>query len=446
MRQRRICQLPAPAVHPTHVGRAVLVTCVLAAAASTAAAQEWAPLESEHVARLQDAVLARNAMLVSARATVDAARARADAAGLAPAMVLAGEIEDVPDGYDVGSAVIRVELAREFMTGGRTAASRALASADVALAEARLEAIERRVRAEVLLELTRLTSARAIARRLAAEDTLLLGAEAALRDRFSVGDARYVDVLRLGAERLRVQTDRAAIVADEHAAREALAALSDVSDRDVVLALADSALGADPVATAATFPPAPAIDSLLALSAPVVRASAEVDRAVAAQSLGVANQRMRFAGSIGVQRTIEQDGGSAFGPVVGASLTLPFTAGRANRGERRAVEREVAAARAARDAVVARVRGVLAGVAARYEAARSRLAVYDVALLRAVDEERESALAGYRAGQLSLIELIDFERAIARAEIEWLRAHADAVEAYANLIAATAEGPDADGE
>lgn len=422
------------------------MTCVLAAAASTAAAQEWAPLESEHVARLQDAVLARNAMLVSARATVDAARARADAAGLAPAMVLAGEIEDVPDGYDVRSAAIRVELAREFMTGGRTAASRALASADVALAEARLEAIERRVRAEVLLELTRLTSARAIARRLAAEDTLLLGAEAALRDRFSVGDARYVDVLRLGAERLRVQTDRATILADEQAAREALAALSYVSDRDVVLALADSALGADPVATAATFPPAPAIDSLLALSAPVVHASAEVDRAVAAQSLGVANQRMRFAGSIGVQRTIEQEGGSAFGPVVGASLTLPFTAGRANRGERRAVEREVAAARAARDAVVARVRGVLAGAAARYEAARSRLAVYDVALLRAVDEERESALAGYRAGQLSLIELIDFERAIARAEIEWLRAHADAVEAYANLIAATAEGPDADGE
>lgn len=155
---------------------------------------------------------------------------------------------------------------------------------------------------------------------------------------------------------------------------------------------------------------------------------------------------MRFAGSVGLQRTIERDGGNAFGPVLSGSVTLPFTAGRANRADRLAAEREVTAARATREAVLARVRGRLAGAVARYEAGRARLAVYDAALLRAARDERESALSAFRTGELSLVELIDFERALAHAEIERLRAHADAVEAYANLISVTAAVPDAEME
>ena len=49
-------------------------------------------------------------------------------------------------------------------------------------------------------------------------------------------------------------------------------------------------------------------------------------------------------------------------------------------------------------------------------------------------EERESALAAYRTGSLSLLELIDFERALSRAEIERIRALIDAADALADLF------------
>ena len=70
----------------------------------------------------------------------------------------------------------------------------------------------------------------------------------------------------------------------------------------------------------------------------------------------------------------------------------------------------------------------------RYEAARERLAGYDATLLRAAGEERESALAAYRTGDLSLLELVDFERALSRAEIDRLRAGLDALTALTDLL------------
>lgn len=78
----------------------------------------------------------------------------------------------------------------------------------------------------------------------------------------------------------------------------------------------------------------------------------------------------------------------------------------------------------------------------RYEAARERLAAFDAALLRGVRQERETALAAYRSGELSLIELLDFERALARAEVEQRRAHIEAVVALADLISGAAGAAD----
>ena len=51
-------------------------------------------------------------------------------------------------------------------------------------------------------------------------------------------------------------------------------------------------------------------------------------------------------------------------------------------------------------------------------------------------QERESALAAYRTGSLSLLELLDFERALSRAEIERIRALVDAADAWADLLGA----------
>ncbi|MEX2608679.1 MAG: TolC family protein [Gemmatimonadota bacterium] len=417
--------------------------CIVVICSSTfatrAAAQESGAAAALGHDVLSGTITRSSPELQALRAELESARARAAAAGYAGPVVLSGEIEDVPNGYDIGGAAIRVELGREFLTGGRSTAARALAAADVAAAEASLQAAGRRLEARVVQELTRLWTAKGTARRLAGEDSLLFSAEGSLRARFSVGEARYVDVLRLRTERLRIQTDRADAVADARVAREALLGLGGPDVAPLIASTLDS-LTATSARWEEPLPPVPSLDSLLALSGDVRMAEATVQRARATLDVVRAEQRPRLAASVGAQRTVGESGNSRFGPVLGASVSLPFTRRHANESAELAAERQLEAARAARAAVVATVRASLAGSLVRYEAARERLAEFDATLLRGAREERESALAAYRTGNLSLIELLDFERALARAEIERLRARAQAAEAFANLIAASSGG------
>ena len=409
----------------------------LAMMPGSAAAQDALSLSDADLTRSVRATVERHSPeLAAAHAALDAARARTAAAGYAPPAVLSGEMDDVPDGFDVTGAGFKLELGREFMTGGRSTAARALAAADVQRAEAELLATRRRVAARTLEHLSETIASARTAARLAAEDSLLLSAEPAVRDRFSVGDARYTDVLRLRTERLRVQTERAEAVARQRAGRAALLGLAGTEGAAVVDALVDSALAApEPPEAVADLPPAPSMDSLLALSGEFRIAMAAVERARAEAALLRTEQRPRIAGAIGAQRRVE-DGASTFGPTLGISVSLPFTAGGANRAAAEAAEREIAAAQAALEATAATIRAELASALAHYEAARERASVFDFSLIRLAREERESALAAYRTGDMSLIELLDFERALARAEIERLEARADAAAAYANLISA----------
>lgn len=104
-----------------------------------------------------------------------------------------------------------------------------------------------------------------------------------------------------------------------------------------------------------------------------------------------------------------------------------------------AAQADIAAARAQYQAVVTTTRAALAAARDRYEAARIRLAVYETALLRGAREERSTALVAYTNNDLSLMELIDFERALARAEVDQLVARIEAAEALAALLGGTAE-------
>ena len=416
---------------------------LLVAAPVRLAAQEGAALDPALTRPLREALERTSPELIARRAEIEAAQARVRAAGLASPAVLSGEVEDVPGGYDLPNAAVRIEVGKEFLTGGRSAAARALALSDVRAAEALLYSAQRGLDARIARDLTRTLANLAVARRLAAEDSLLTGAEAALRSRFSVGEARYVDVLRLRTERLRIQNERAEALAEARAARLALETLAGPRAPDGFPAMVDSVVAAGLLRPlTGELPPAPDLDSLLALSSAIRLADARVERARAARDFVRAEQRPRFAASVGAQHTIREDGGNEFGPVLGASVTLPFTARRANQTALEVAEREIAAAEAERAAILAGVRANLAGAQARYESARERIRAFDEALLRGAREERESALAAYRTGDLSLIELLDFERALARAEIERLRARADAADALADLLSATAGASD----
>jgi cobalt-zinc-cadmium efflux system outer membrane protein len=395
--------------------------------------------EAPATAALREAVQRSNAELSARRATVDAARARVAATGFAEPAALSAEVEEVPGGIDLTGASVRVEVGREFLAGGRRDAARALATTDVRAAEASLAAAGARLDAAVLRSLTAAAGWGAIARRLAAEDSLLVGAEEALTSRFSVGEARYVDVLRLRTERLRVQGDRAEALAEARAARVALQGLlGPIDGRDALIDGAIAETGPRLVA----LPPAPDPDSLIARSGAVLAARVAVERARAGRTLTAAEQRPRFSGAVGLQRFGADDGGGTVGLTVGGSMTLPSTARRANQAALASADAEIAAAVAELDATVAAVRAELAAALERYESARIRLSAFDAALLRGAREEREAALASFRTGELSLIELLDFERALARAETERLRSMLDAADALADLLAAGTGGPD----
>ena len=420
-------------------------------------AQPSTPPDTSALVALRAAILQSNPELIARRAAVAAAQARLDAAGFALPLVLSGEVEEVPRGFNVARAgSARITVDRELVSGGRRAAAWSLASADVAAVSAGLYVAEQRVMALGVQALTRAAGWSAIARRLEDEDSTLSSAEGSVRARFAVGGARYVDVLRLRTERLRVEAEQASAVTEARIARQALEAL--IAGRDALPSSAqvflDSLIGERIGAFTAVdtapgparaqrvqLPPPPDIDSLLVASGVLRVLDASVTQAQAASQLLLANRRSRLTGFLGAQRFLGDGGNFTLGAVAGASISLPFTAGRANATAGAAAQSDVTAALAERSATLSSVRTELLAARARYEAARARFAVYNAALLAGAREERESALAAYRAGTLTLIELLDFERALAAAEIDRLTSRLDAATALTDLLTGATAPP-----
>ncbi len=413
----------------------LLLTRVVAAQGTLAGTT---PADTAGLGPLLHRILATNPDLIAQRRAIEAAAARVRAAGFGPPTVLATEVEDVPGGLDVSRAgSIRLALEHEFLSGGRRGAARSLAAAEAEAVAAELDAAEQRTVVLSVQALARAVDWLAIARRLSDQDSLLASAQASLQARFTAGQARYVDVLRLRTERLRTEAEQAGAETEARVAREGVLTLVGTPDSFPAsgTTLIDSLIAArlSPAPTVRSFPVPPEVDSLLVASGATRLADAGVVRAKAERQLALANRRPRLTAFAGAQR-FAGDGGYPVGPVFGGSISLPFTAGRANAMGILAAERGVEAAEAQREATIANRRGALLAARERYEAARSRLAVYDAALLQGARDERESALGAYRSGSLSLIELLDFERALARAEIDRLRSQIDAESALAELL------------
>jgi outer membrane protein TolC len=330
---------------------------------------------------------------------------------------------------------MRFDISRELWPSARRRAERGVADRDVERARIEAEIAERALDALVTQLLVKAGASSAIAARLASEDSLLGGAEEALRARFAVADARYVDVLRLRTERLRVETEIHRSRADARIGRRQLVRLTSASDTLSLASLVDAAVAVEARNfLRGTVPPLPSLDSLLAVSGALPLAQLSVDRARAMRALVIAEQRPVVAASLGVQRFVDDLGGANLGLTAGLSIPLSFTARRANAARKLVAEREVSLAQAERAAIETRVSSALAAAADRYETARAQIAAYDAALLRGAREERETALAAYRANTMTLIELLDFERALAQAEVSRMRSQAEAADALLDLL------------
>lgn len=408
---------------------ALCFSCILAVAAD-------AQFVDDSITAALKARLRQGSPLLAARqAAIDVAHAQLRAAGLNPAAILAGEVEEA-SGLNVADAnSMRLDLSRELAPRGRRRAERAIAAVELDRARLELDLATRAVDAGAERLLTTAGGSAAIAARLASEDSLLASAEEALRSRFAAAEARYVDVLRLRTERLRVGMERRRAEADHRIARRQLIMRLGANDSTEAARLVDRAIviRSRHLSEAVVAPRRP--PAIVPPRGAQQLATLDVARAQRERDLARAESRSAIAPSIGVQR-FEDSGISSVALTAGLSLSLPFATPAGTGARIAAAERRVAQARARARAIQSRTELALAAAADRYESLREAIATLDVAQLRGAREEREAALAAYRAGDLALIELLDFERALSQAEVSRLRAHTEAAEALLQYVTA----------
>lgn len=413
--------------------------CVLPAQSSPGDVADLA----RHVSRLTTAARVANLELEAARLARAAARARRDASGFAGPITLQASIADGPR-FDPAAGNGKLEISRGIFTGARQAADRSRAEADLSIASAELLAKEAALEMDVVRTTARAVGALRISRRLERGNRLLTQSEEALRSRFEIGEARYLDVLRMRAERLQARIDIASARAEWTGAVARLALLvAGGLDSAALVAVLDSASSDELAARwssllVARIP----LDSIVGLFPAVRTATAEETRARVGLVELRAAQRSQVVGSVGVQRIGPANGGASFGAVLGVSATLPSSARQANELAIVSATGALEAARGARAAAEAGARASMRSSRARFAAAIERLDSFDAGMLEAAESERETAISQYRAGTLPLLDLLDFERALQRVDVARTRAVIDAAEALAILHGLTAYGED----
>lgn len=418
-----------PIVSKGAIAAALCFSCIVSIAADAQF------MDDSVTAALKSGLRRESPLLAARRAAIDAAQAQLRAAGWNPAPVLSGELEETPGLNIAGASALRLDVSQELAPRGRRRAQRAIATVELDLTRAELDLAARAVDAEAERLLTTAGGSAAIAARLASEDSLLAGAEDALRARFAVAEARFVDVLRLRTERLRVGIERRRAETDHRVARHQLVLRLAADDTAEATRLVDRAVWIRSTRlNEATVAPLRPLDSVVAHGAQRLAALA-IARAQHERDLARAETRSALAPSLGVQRF--RDGGrSSAGLIAGLSVSLPFVARTATAARIAAAEQRVTQAFAQARATESRIERALAAAADRYESLRESIATFDVAQLRGAREEREAALAAYRAGDLALIELLDFERALAQTEVARLRAHTEAAETLLQYVTA----------
>jgi outer membrane protein, heavy metal efflux system len=363
-------------------------------------------------------------LLRASQASVTAAEARAQQAGVSPNPELEVEVENVLgtgpySGF--GGTELTVAVGQRFERGGKRSARQALARAEVDLANANLA----RARADVLRDVrTAFVDAVSTEERLAlSRDTVSRAEELARTARLMVETGRDPPLRQLRAEaalaEARAATEQARAEAEQ--AERALATLIGMSDEDLDLQ--------GPFTE--SMPPNTAREG-----EPIAIRIADAERRIAEarieveRSTGVADITAR-AGLRGHKDTNDV-------ALIGG-ITLPLTIRDRNRGgieaaraellaaEARAAQARLDAAREARDAQ------------ALLTAAEARLRALEGAGLEQAQEAVRVARIGYGAGKFSLLDVLDAEAALATARTSIIEARRDRARALAALERARAQ-------
>lgn len=397
--------------------RRLLVASAALLAAAPATAQTLT------LAKALERAEAESPLVAEARAGVEAARGRARQAGVAPNPEISVELENVAGSGDfrgTRGAEATVSVGQRLELGGKRSARRAVAAAELEVAELRLIAARAETARRVREAFADLADARA---RAALAQTAVETAGALARTtRILVEAGREPPLRGSRAEAAAAQAaaELEAAGATEAAAQRALSAA--LGTEEELAGIADTLL---PPTTEA------AADEIEPLDVRIARAEMRAAQARIALERTAATPDV--TAQAGVRRLNETDDTAL---VVGLSAPIPLRDG--NRGAVAAAAAETTAAEArlaqARLDASRALRDARAGLAA----ARTREAALSGVGITQAREALRLARLGYEAGKFGLVDVLDAQGALAETEGALLDARLARARAEAALARAAA--------
>ncbi len=397
---------PRPPGRAPFVGAALLLLLCLTPARSSA--QDTTTARSAEGFTLRHATqltLARHPLLAGARHRSDAARALRRDAGRLPDPSLGVSLENFGGSLPSGQGEATLEFAQPVPSGGARGAERAVADAELGIADRDGELIARRLATETATRFVEAWAVQERVDRLIAAEALARQAIAGAERRHREGAAPIIERTRAVAQAGLRSVERARAEAALRASLIELASACGVSvDSIGRLQL--------PAPSARDVPAADAL-ALEAADHPWVSlARAEVELQQALQRVTRAERRPQFELSGGVRQFAE---GPATGVVVGLRAGLPLWNRRS--GAVAAADSRILAAKSGLDEALRVARTAILATRERLVAASAALD----SLLTDVQPSARLALdqvsAAYVGGRLGYVELVDAQRSVLETDL-----------------------------
>ena len=403
-----------------HVSLSIVLLRILLALPSAAAAQDALPVSgSMSLADVIRMASERRDEIEAARARIRAGEARPTIASALADPMISPSLDHLP--FMLGGANWSVTIEQQFPLSGvrghrrdsaladldrlRAEANRARLDVGIQAANAFLMLMERRRTAALVAE--QLTFARAVV--------------AAANARYASGTAPQSDVLRAEVEVARLEALARALIGEVRAAEAMLnASLAFETDRPVPPLAA--------LAIAQPVPPWPVIKSALTSRPELVAGRAEIARAKS--DVEVMRDMFKPMATIRTGPAYTMTDGHGWMAMVGVSLPIW-------RGKLRAGVAEAEAMRAMSEAdlraMTRMIEGDAAAAVARVQAARDRLTAINTDVLPRARLAIDPAVAGYTAGRLPLVSVIEAVQALWLVEADLITAETELGLAWARL-------------
>jgi outer membrane protein TolC len=419
----------ASSVHASDGGAAVVGALVSADRMAAAVEPELRTLMLD--------VLERNPGLAASAARARASRHEAPQARALPDPMLGATAYVAPPETRVGPQRFMTTLSQKFPWFGKRGLRERAAHQNADGLDADWEAQRLDMITQVRVICYELAFVDAASEILASDRDTLTRYEELARARYASGVGQEQGVVKLQAEITRDETRMLDLAAQR---ARLVAQLNALRDRPTGLEV--PALQLPPQADA-PLPPLDALQALALEARPeLLRAAVEVNRADTLIELAQKEFKPDF--TLGVTYALvgtrsdapgqilppPDNGSDVFG--IQLSVNLPLHRGRLNAGLEQAAERRLQAVERRRSETAA-IDGALGDLHARVRLTGEQIELFERALLVQAEQSLASAEAGYSAGTLGALDLLDAERTLLTARTGTVRARADHAIAIARL-------------